>query len=391
MVKPKIFLFLVIYFLINTVLSQEIARVENVKIDSKALGQKREILIFTPQSYDESPFAYYNVIYVFDAQNREFFGLTYSIASFLSDNSKQFIVVGITSPYFEETDYARNNDMLPKPKNIEPKKFFNGYSGNADNFLNYVKNEVVPYIDSNYRTLPHRTAVGHSLSASFIIYSMLNEPGLFNNYIAISPNFAYDKESLVDGLYHFDFGKNQSTTYLFLSNANEGIGFWPEWKPAREKVYHLLQDSIKQDNLYVVIKEYPEETHWNTFLPGIKDGLQNYFNTVYDIQQNELSGRFFPVTIRVKVPGKNDEVYITGNQANLANWDPGKIKMEGKPGFEREITLQLQSPAQLKFTRGTWETEAVVKGNPQLENITIKPEKQQDEFFEIIDWVDNWK
>ena len=46
--------------------------------------------------------------------------------------------------------------------------------GNAEVFLAYVKNEVVPFIESNYRTLPERTAIGHSLGASFLIYTMVN-------------------------------------------------------------------------------------------------------------------------------------------------------------------------------------------------------------------------
>lgn len=76
-------------------------------------------------------------------------------------------------------------------------------------FLSYVKKEVVPYIESNYRTLNHRTAVGY-LSASFIVYAMLNETNLIDNYIAISPNFSFDKERLVADIKQFDYAKIKS-------------------------------------------------------------------------------------------------------------------------------------------------------------------------------------
>ena len=92
---------------------QNIARVENVKIQSKSLNQEREILIYTPIDYDWRVNEYFNVIYVFDSHSREFFDYTSSIISFLTDNTNSFIVVGITSPYNEGLDYSRNNDLLP--------------------------------------------------------------------------------------------------------------------------------------------------------------------------------------------------------------------------------------------------------------------------------------
>ena len=209
---------LVLFFFLFLVSSkaQEIAKIESIKINSKELQQEREILIYTPKNYDESKFSYYDVIYVFDSQNREFFDYVHSVISFLSNTSKNFIVVGITSTYIEKLNYARNNDLLPYPKNTNPKDFYNGYSGNANNFLSYVKKEVVPYIESNYRTLNHRTAVGHSLSASFIVYAMLNETNLFDNYIAISPNFSFDKERLVADIKQFDYAKIKSNKFLYI-------------------------------------------------------------------------------------------------------------------------------------------------------------------------------
>ncbi|WP_189663256.1 MULTISPECIES: hypothetical protein [unclassified Polaribacter] len=32
---------------------------------------------------------------------------------FLTENTKSFIVAGITSPYYKKLDYARNNELLP--------------------------------------------------------------------------------------------------------------------------------------------------------------------------------------------------------------------------------------------------------------------------------------
>jgi predicted alpha/beta superfamily hydrolase len=149
--KLGIILLTIIFF--NQTFAQQIARVENVKIQSKFLNQEREILIYTPANYDWRTNEYFNVIYVFDSQNREFFDYTSSIISFLTDGNQSFIVVGISSPYNEELDYSRNNDLLPVLETESSKDRFRKYSGNADNFLGYVSSEIIPYINSNYRTL----------------------------------------------------------------------------------------------------------------------------------------------------------------------------------------------------------------------------------------------
>ena len=367
--------------LFNQAFSQQIARVENVKMQSKFLNQEREILIYTPTDYDWRTNEYFNVIYVFDSQNREFFDYTSSIISFLTDGDQSFIVVGISSPYNEELDYSRNNDLLPVLETVSSKDRYGKYSGNSDNFLGYVSSEVIPYINSNYRTLNHNIVVGHSLGASFILYSLLEKPNLFKNYIAISPNLAYDDEKLGKALTNFDYSKIKKPTLIYLSNANEGVEYWKEWKPARERVYSFLRDSLKNEDIKVEINHFPNKNHWNTFPPSLDNALKFYFENIQEKQGNELSKERYEVTIRIKVNNKNEIIYITGNQPNLGDWNPNKIEMKKTSELEREIILKVQSPAQFKFTNGSWDTELPVVGTYDV--LTIKPEMKKEFEFEI--------
>ena len=367
--------------LFNQGFSQQIARVENVKIQSKFLNQEREILIYTPTDYDWRTNEYFNVIYVFDSQNREFFDYTSSIISFLTDGNQSFIVVGISSPYNEELDYSRNNDLLPVLETVSSKDRYGKYSGNSDNFLGYVSSEVIPYINSNYRTLNHNIVVGHSLGASFILYSLLEKPNLFKNYIAISPNLAYDEEKLGKALTNFDYSKIKKPTLIYLSNANEGVEYWKEWKPARERVYSFLRDSLKNEDIKVEINHFPNKNHWNTFPLSLDNALKFYFENFQEKQRNELSKEKYEVTIRIKVNNKNEIIYITGNQPNLGDWNPNKIEMKKTSELEREIILKVHSPAQFKFTNGSWDTELPVVGTYDI--LTIKPEIKKEFEFEI--------
>lgn len=356
----KLQLLLVILGLLNFGFAQEIAKVKTIRIQSKALHQTREILISTPQSYDESSHTYYDVIYVFDAQNREFFDYTHSIISFLSNGDKKFIVVGITSPYNEKLDYSRKTDFLPILTTENSKNRYGKYAGNADNFLGYVKNEVIPFVESNYRTLSTKTAVGHSLGASFLIYSMLHQPYLFNNYISLSPNLEFDDQRLVNNLKTFDYSRLKPNSFLFFSNADES-NYWKEWGPAFQNAYGFLKDSVANKNVTIVVKDLGHLSHWNSFAPGLSFALEQYFLSAYDKQQNMLSEETYEIIIRTKVPDKADEIYIVGNQTALGNWQPNSVKMTKISEYYREIKLQMRSPAEFKFTKGTWESEAIVQ------------------------------
>lgn len=386
--KRKISYTLFITFWTLLLAGQNIARVTNVKIESQSLNQERELLIYTPVDYDWRVNESFNVIYVFDSQNREFFDYTSSMISFLTDNSKSFIVVGITSPYNESLDYARNNDMLPVLETEKSKNRYGSYSGNVENFFQFVSTEVIPYIDANYRTLNNRLAVGHSLSASFVMYSFLKNSEIFNNYIAVSPNLAYDDHKLAELLIDYDYAKIDKPTYIYLSHADEGINYWQHWKPAREKVYDFFNNTLKNDNLKTHIKAFPDKNHWSTFPPGLESGLKYYFENIFDVQDKELSTKEYVVTINVKVLGKNDTLYITGNQDNLGNWSPNAIKMNTISDLEREIKLKLKSPAQVKFTRGSWDSEAEMIG--AYRNVIIKPEEQSLFEFEIENYIDTY-
>ena len=378
----------IIVIICNTIIyAQEIAEIKNVTIDSKELNQQREILIYTPQSYNELTLQTYDVIYVFDAQNRELFDLTHSIMTFL-ERGRMFIVVGITSPYNKELNYGRSNDFVPKPVNVKvnPKDYFGGNYGNTENFMKYIKNEVIPYVEKNYRTKNRRIVVGHSLGASFALYNFVKDPALFDDYIAISPNLAYDSEWLANELLNFDFTKLTTKKFLYISNADEGTTYWQNWKPAREKVYTFLKaDSFP--NLKYVIKSFPDYEHWKSFLPSLQAALTAYFPFLDEQEAKYSTEEKYEITISVKVPRIGDELYIVGNQPTLGDWQPEKVKMLRKSDFIREIKLQVFAPAFFKFTRGNWDTEAFIKYHDAT-NIYIDPAKQKNLEFEISGYVD---
>lgn len=246
-------------------------QIDSLNIHSKVFGAERKVLIYTPWEYNNVPNSRFEVIYVFDAQARQYFDNVHSTLAFLNNDQFPMIVVGVVS---EE----RNRDFLPKNEFPETYKHFGGYLGNADKFLDFIGNELMPYIDSNYRTLPKRIAVAHSNGATFLMYCLTQKPELFDAYLAISPNWAYDKEQPVRRLAQFDINRLRTTKFIYMCNANEG-NYWKDWVPAREKAIALLKADSTSDKIVFENQDFSStENHSTVFPIAVFNGLKKYLN-----------------------------------------------------------------------------------------------------------------
>ena len=94
------------------------------------------------------------------------------------------------------------------------------------------------------------------------------------------------------------------------------------------------------------------------------------------------------INIKVIVPHKTDEVYITGNQKSLGNWDPGTVKMTKISDFEREIITDISYPAEFKFTKGKWESEGIINSIDSNPNQKLLDEHSRH-IFVIKGWAND--
>ena len=82
------------------------------------------------------------------------------------------------------------------------------------------------------------------------------------------------------------------------------------------------------------------------------------------------------------------DIYITGNQDALKNWNPKGVKLQAENDSIFSIELKLKLPAQFKFTRGSWETEAYIKNSSIPGNLRIETDKRKNYIFEVSSWAD---
>ena len=107
------------------------------------------------------------------------------------------IVVGIAYPPDNTLNLARNRfrDMTPThSEGFDP-------SGKADSYIAFIKNELLPYIENNYRVdTTDKCFFGHSLGGLLGAYILVEQPELFNRYIIGSPSLFWDNFVVVKRL-----------------------------------------------------------------------------------------------------------------------------------------------------------------------------------------------
>lgn len=258
-------LFLCLIILPNLLFSQ---RIDSAFLTSKAYNSDRKIYIYTPKEYDTRPDAKFEVIYVFDSQLRRYFDVVHSTLGFINNDQFPMIVVGIVSD-------NRNKEFLPKNEHPETLKKYKDNQGGADNFLSFIKDELVPHIDENYRTYPKRIAIGHSNGGTFISYCLFKNPELFDAYIEVSPNFSYDEGQVVKKLSTLDANKLTSQKFIYMCNANET----DKWMSAKKDAYSLLKSKPFKDKITVVDQDFSKlYNHMSVFPIGVYNGLKNYLD-----------------------------------------------------------------------------------------------------------------
>lgn len=357
--------------------AQETMRVETKTFHNPDFPFDREIFICTPKYYDEHNQSEVDVIYVFDSQMRSHFGFTYSILEvhqMPDEDFMPFIVVGIPSPNTDE--YCRTNDFLPIPTNV---KYESNYYGNYENFKKFLREDVMPYINSNYRTSGHTLAIGHSLSASFILNALSSEE-MFDDYIALSPNFMEDNNKFAENFLNYDFA-NSEPRFLFLTMSNESdeTGWGPEWRPAWDLVKTTIESAELPEKIKIFFKEYPEHNHMSGYTQCLMDILPLY--AMYRHSTHFKNSEKYPVHIELECPWAEGDVFITGNQAEVATWNPQGVKMNKVGDNTYSIDLNVQLPLEFKFTQGSWDYQ-IFPGNAYPGNLRIfTPEKSEKHYI----------
>ena len=260
--------FLFAIFAAFTVTASEISIGKKVILHSDVIGEDRPIWIYAPEHEDDERLY---VIYLLDGA--EHFHTVTGVVKSLTDYDlmPKTMVVGIETT-------SRPRDYLPKvvgqPQN-ELQAFISTKwpnSGQTDNFLKFIRTELIPYIDKLYPTYPHRTLIGHSNAGTLALYSLFNQPELFNNYLAMSPQGWWSHAETLSNVEKLA-GEKRPYQHLFISVGGEGGRFY-------SGTLDLLaaMEQNKPSKLVWTFQQYPNRGHMSGILPALSDGLEYLFS-----------------------------------------------------------------------------------------------------------------
>jgi len=176
-------------------------------IESEILETTRQIKIYLPDTYEKDSIKNYPLTIVFD---EEYMFDTYvgnAILFAKKDKAPKQIVVGIPMEKTKGKDISYNINT-------------GELTGTAQNFYSFIRDEVLFYMESNYRTSPYVTFVGHGYSANFVSHFLQENTPFINSFVCINPGFSDFIGRQLQGYNLQKFAREDNTFYLYINNSN---------------------------------------------------------------------------------------------------------------------------------------------------------------------------
>ncbi|KGL63100.1 alpha/beta hydrolase-fold protein [Polaribacter sp. Hel1_85] len=217
---------------------------------SDILESTRNLKIYLPEGYEEDNKKNYPLAVVFDAEYLFDAYVGNSVLFAAKDKAPKQIVVGISMKKTRKKD-----------------TYFNPNNGNltASNtaFYQFVRDEVIFYMESNYRTSPFISLIGEGTSANLISHYLKENVPFINSYICINPTFSDFVGQQFQSYNLTKFLKEDNTFYLYTNNSTS---FSPKKQTKigelqtglsslKLKNFNIINDTIVTSNSVSAISE----------------------------------------------------------------------------------------------------------------------------------------
>ena len=199
-----------------------------------------------------------NMTYDHEVPNIILVGIGYQVEDFL------------TSRPYRTLDYTPTRDLR-----IDSIMTANHHmvmvSGGSQKFLQVLKEEIIPFINRNYKTNTDRGIAGHSFGGLFTVYTLFQAPELFNRYLISSPSLDWDNDEVFrEEARFFNLGNRALSARIFICAGS----LEPDpMIPDIEKLVGILK---KRNYKGVDISEqvFDNETHLSVMPFAISKGLR---------------------------------------------------------------------------------------------------------------------
>jgi predicted alpha/beta superfamily hydrolase len=225
--------------------AQQPRQPQQLTLHSNVMEEDRRIIVVLPRNYEKDTMIRYPVLYKLDGDNQlgRYVGSIEVLNSI--DAMPEMIVVVIPN-----ARNGRERDLTPPSLHQQEAPdgaMGTGERGRGDRFLEFIERELVPHIETNYRTAPERILAGHSRAALLVLHSLLARPGLFQARFMFSAPLTRDENRMIADTKAFLRANRKLQSFLYCN--------WGEAEnPGMNRSYLAMKE--------LFTKEAPKGLRW---------------------------------------------------------------------------------------------------------------------------------
>ena len=233
--------------------------------------EKRKIYVYVPDQEGRFP-----VLYMFDGHNllddeEATYGKSWGLKDYLDYNDVPLIVVGVECNHHPEkyryggrlSEYSPFDFSDPEWGNIK---------GRGKLTMDFFVNELKPYIDDNYPTLPQRRYTfisGSSMGGLMTLYALSEYNDVFSRGAALSPSLIFAPEKVMDMIEKTKYRKN---TVLYMDYGENEIRYLNTREIYGDVTSALIKKKVLLDSR-IVPKGDHNEASWERAVPFFMETL----------------------------------------------------------------------------------------------------------------------
>lgn len=232
------------------------------RLTSEYLSDTRDITIYLPDNYKIDSLQNYPLTIILDKTLLFDNYVATSKLFVLKDLAPKQIIVGVdmNDTYIEDISFDRNTGEL---------------TTNAKNFYQFIRDEVLFYMESNYRVSPFIGLVGEGYGANMVSHFLKENSGFINAFICINANFSVFVGQQLMRYNINKFSKLDNSYYIYLNNSNS-------FSKRKQVFLTELQENLrnlKVENLKI-INDYISTTNSTS---AISESIPRALSKIFEI------------------------------------------------------------------------------------------------------------
>ena len=247
--------------------------IENITIECLTNDQTRRLYIYVPEEANDHPDRNYPVVYMFDGHNLFFdehatYGKSWGLKTFLDVNNIPMIIAAVECNH---EGNGRLHEYSPYPARCSYGRI-KGYGGI---YMDWLVNELKPYIDSHFPTLPDRSHTfisGSSMGGLMSIFATVQYSDYFSKAACLSPSVWFGYKKLLEMIHSSDI---HPETSFYMDIGSE------ELKKKPIIIYRMLdvEKELNKKEIPVRFRIIEDGTHteasWEQQLPVVFSFFMN--------------------------------------------------------------------------------------------------------------------